>query len=287
MRRILKMLPHRRGDDTSEKRKSSQPEPIKAASLRTPTVFYDADADNNDSTEPMITASNGRPKTAQPKDDKRQSQFRDDAKRHTWSQDDSKRYSQPTDDAHYTRTSTLNEPNERKSGLVSYDKPVDTAFIHRSDTNKSKTKASDHGLQLGPQGTSLYDDLSYLTLGGDTRDAVDPSRKQYSEDVADRNVMLNEKGRLTENTAGRRASLIHVPTQIDEFSEDIADRNLDSPPRSSTSNTQFYPLETQDGMNRRIATLPFASDEFYDPYFEKHSASSNPLLYPLLRRKQG
>lgn len=264
MRRLLKKLPHKRRDDSSERRLSSQSdpikEPIKTPSPRPPTIFYDAD--DKDSTEPTTIASNGQPETTSSQGGQ---QSKDDAY--------NKRHSQQSKSK---RTSTLSEPNKRQSGLVSYDQPVDTTSIHGSDRSKSATKANDQGLQLGPQDTSLYEELSYLTLGGDSRDAVDPSRKRYSEDVADRNVMMNEKGRLAENTAGRRGSVFHVPAQVDEFSEDIANRNIDSPSRSSTLSTELYPLETQQEMNRRIATTPFSSDEFYDSRIEQHSASSNP-----------
>lgn len=287
MRRLLKRLPHRRRDDTSEKRQSSQPDPIKAASSRTSTVFYDADDNDStdptinagdDSTDPTFTIGNGRQKTAPDgRNNKRHSQLsKDDT--------DNKRHSQQIkEDVNHNQNSSLGEPKKRESALVSYDQPVDASTVHRSDTDKSITQASDHGLRLGPQDTSLYDDLSYLTLGGDSRDAVDPSRKRYSEDVADRNSMVNEKGRLSENTAGRRGSILRTPAQVDEFSEDIADRNLDSPSQSSTSNTELYPLETQHEMNRRIVTSPFSSDEFYDPRFEQGSASSNPSSIPLIR----
>lgn len=278
MKRLLKRLPHRRRDDTSEDHHSSQPKPTKTPSTRTTsTIFYDAD--DNDSTEPTDSASNGQPTTPQLDDaslDNRLSQQSKDGVHN-------KRLSQQSKDAaphNPSRNSTMSELNKRGSGLVSYDRPVETSSLH-SDTNKPKTEANDLGLQLGPQDTSLYDDLKYLTLGGDAREPVDPSRKEYSEDVADRNLSINEKRRLSGHTAGRRGSVFHVPAQVDEFSEDVANRNMESPPRSSTFDTKPYPLETQQEMNRRIATSPFFSDEFYDPRFEQHSAFSNPSWLPM------
>jgi hypothetical protein len=239
MKRFLKRLPYiRRRDDTSDRRPSTQPSLIETASPRTPTVFYDAD--DNDTTEQTQSASNSQPKSDQSKDETRPN-----------------------------RTSTSGAPKNRESALVSYDQPIDSpsTSIQTSDTSRPNIKKSNHGLELGPQDTSLYDDLSYLTLGGDSRDASDPSRKRYSEDVADRNLMANAKGLLSKNPPALNGSvLIQPPTQVDEFSEDIADRNL------STS----YPAGTQDQMNRRIATQPYCSDEFYEPRFGQDSESSSP-----------
>ncbi|TLD34869.1 alcohol dehydrogenase [Venturia nashicola] len=208
MKRLLKKLPHIRRDSISDKRQSSQPKPNKTASSPTASTIL-CDADDAHNTDPTIMVSNGQPKIAQSDDaalDKRHSQLSKDAALHT-----------------------LSEPTKRQSGLVSYDQPVETSSLH-SDANIAKTKAIEPGLQLGPQDTSLSDDLSYLTLGGDSRDAVDPSRKRYSEDVADRNVLAPERGRLSE----RRGSVFHVPAQVDEFSEDVANRNIHSPPRSNS-----------------------------------------------------
>jgi hypothetical protein len=239
MKRFLKKLPHiRRRDDTSDRRPSIQPSPIETVTPCTPTVFYDAD--DNNTTERTKFASNGQPKSAQSKDETR-----------------------------LNRNSTSSALKNRGSALVSYDQPVDnpSTSIQISDTSRPNTKKSYHGLELGPQDTSLYDDLSYLTLGGDSRDASDPSRKRYSEDVADPNLMANAKGSLPENPPARRGSvLVQPPTQVDEFSEDIEDRNL------STS----YPASTQDQMNRRVATQPYCSDEFYEPRFGQDSESGSP-----------
>jgi hypothetical protein len=251
MKRLLKKLPHRHRDTSSEQRPSSQPKLIGSTSPRTPTVYYDAEKD-----------SNRRPKTAK-----------------------------PTDDPPSKQTSTFNAPKKRESTLVSYNQHVDTSSTNRSDTSRSNTRKSDHGLHLNIQDTSLYDDLSYLTLGGDSRDAVEPSRKRYSEDVADRNLMFNEKGPLSERNSSRRRSIsLRAPAQVDEFSEDIADRNIEpgsSPEaRPSTSEVDLYPLETQEQANQRIATQPFFSDEFYEPRFDECRGSSNSLNPLLLDDKR-
>lgn len=258
MKRLLKKLPHRHRDSSSDKRLSLQPDPIKEdpikeASPRTETVFWDADEDDDNSNEPTMTASNGQPKTTQSEASTR-----------------------------HNRTSTLDKPGRRESVSVPYEQPVDySAPRFKPYASKSDDRKSEHSLQLKPQDTSLFDDLSYLTLGGDSRDAVNPSRKRYSEDIADRNLMHNKRGPLLEDSPGARGSIIHTPAQVDEFSEDIADRNLDasSAPelsRSSKSNTGVYPLKTQTVMDQRISALPFSSDEFYDPHFEQRSASSGP-----------
>ncbi|KAE9969612.1 hypothetical protein EG327_010557 [Venturia inaequalis] len=289
MKRLLQKLPHRHKDHSPDESQPSSPKQTKTASRPTSTVFYDAD--DTSSTEPTITAANGQSKTAQLEDralDKRLSHQSEDGAYN-------KRLSQQSRDAALhspSRNSHMSGTNKKESGLVSYDRAVDTSSLH-SDINNPNTKPNTIGLHLDPQDTSLSDDLSYLTLGGDTREAVDPSRNRHGEDIADRNALANEKRRASEhtagrkvsgnttvrkgseNTTGRKGSVFHVPAQVDEFSEDVADRNIDSPPQSSTSNTELYPMESQQEMNRGIVTSPFSSDEFHDPRFEQDSASSS------------
>ena len=250
MKRILKRLPHiRRRDDSSDRRPAAQPKPAETAPSRISTVNYDAEDD--DVNKETKAASNGRRKTAQ-----------------------------SNNDTPPNRTSSFGQPQKRESALVSYDQPIDNPPMQGSDTSRFNSRNAEHSLHLGPQDTSLSDDLSYLTLGGDSREASDPSQKRYSEDVADRNLMANERGPFSENTPGRKGSIsVQAPAQVDEFSEDIADRNIEPP---STSNSDPFPKETQEQMNRRITTQPFSSDEFYEPRFEQHSEPSNPLTLVLV-----
>jgi hypothetical protein len=212
MKKLLSKLPHihRKSNSDSDQRPSSESKkPIKRAPLRTP-VHRDA---NND--------SNGPSKNVHSKD------------------------STPS-----KRTSHLRELEQRASTVVTSHQPVGSPSQIKPDTGKSNIIKSGHGLPLAPQDTSLSDDLGHLTLGRGSKDAIDPSRTRYSEDVADRNVMANEKGPLpAENSTHGESISMRAPGQVDEFSEDIADRNMetDTSPnaRSGTSEVGLNPMEDQ------------------------------------------
>ncbi|QDS74628.1 hypothetical protein FKW77_009102 [Venturia effusa] len=261
MRRLLDKLPHRRRDAASDERHSSQPDgPINATSLSPPTSSVVSDANHNDRTDPARIASNGRPDATASCDDSTsarhsQSTYGASHKRPFQQSKDDALNKQPSrhsrDDAHRNRDSLSDESEERQNALTPPNQPIDGGSVSKSDTNKLTALALDHGLQLEPQDTSLYEDLSYLALAHDSREAAVPIEKKCSEDSVNRNVMLNDKEVLRENTAGRRGSILRTPVQVDEFSEDIADRNLDPPVRSNSkralmTSTPSSPIDSLD-----------------------------------------
>ncbi|KAF2401205.1 hypothetical protein EJ06DRAFT_529335 [Trichodelitschia bisporula] len=87
---------------------------------------------------------------------------------------------------------------QRSSSLASTERPQHSALVsfQRPVSPGSKPFIGDFEplLHLKSTGADLSAELEHLTLGGDDRLMTDPSRKRFSEDVADRNLVLGRIG---------------------------------------------------------------------------------------------
>jgi len=80
---------------------------------------------------------------------------------------------------------------------------------------------NNHTLELGPMDTNLSRDLQHLTLGGNNNYTAQPSRGQYDGDITRRNAPGGQPG---QPTYGRDVPVI--PSR-DQYSEGVAERNLE------------------------------------------------------------